>query len=175
MEVAEFWSVIDRSRAGDAGLDEQLENLRDILSEWTPEKLVEFAIVLFRLHSESYDARLWGAAFLINGGCSDDGFDYFRGWLIAQGRRVYEAALADPDSLADVAGADAAELEEILSLPADVYEETTGREDFYSLLPRARRQELSDDELAVWSDGQGDMDEAKAKKVYPRLFRMFWE
>ena len=24
-----------------------------------------------------------------NGGCSDDGFDYFRGWLIAQGREVF--------------------------------------------------------------------------------------
>jgi len=35
-------------------------------------------------------------------GCSDDSFDYFRGWLIAQGKDVYLAALHDPDSLADV-------------------------------------------------------------------------
>ncbi|WP_202610450.1 DUF4240 domain-containing protein [Herbidospora solisilvae] len=28
------------------------------------------------------------------------GFDYFRGWLIAQGRTVFHQALADPDSLA---------------------------------------------------------------------------
>ena len=35
-------------------------------------------------------------------GCSDDSFSYFRSWLIVQGKDVYMAALADPDSLADV-------------------------------------------------------------------------
>jgi hypothetical protein len=33
---------------------------------------------------------MWVAAYLMNGGCSDDGFDYFRGWLIAQGRTTLE-------------------------------------------------------------------------------------
>ena len=47
----------------------------------------------------AYRQELWGAAYLINGGCSDDGFVYFLGWLIAQGRDVYQAALPDPDSL----------------------------------------------------------------------------
>ena len=37
---------------------------------------------------DSYRWDLWGAAYLANGGCSDDGFDYFRGWLIGQGRKV---------------------------------------------------------------------------------------
>jgi hypothetical protein len=51
--------------------------------------------------AESYRWDLWGAAYLINGGCSDDGFDYFRGWLLSQGRAIWQATLADPDSLAD--------------------------------------------------------------------------
>ncbi|MFL6076856.1 MAG: DUF4240 domain-containing protein [Mycobacteriales bacterium] len=38
--------------------------------------------------AESYQGDLWGAAYLINGGASDDGFDYFRGWLIARTRGV---------------------------------------------------------------------------------------
>lgn len=42
------------------------------------------------------------AASLILGGCSDDGFEYFRGRLIAQGREVFERSVADPDSLADL-------------------------------------------------------------------------
>ncbi|MFE5591185.1 DUF4240 domain-containing protein [Streptomyces sp. NPDC056549] len=33
------------------------------------------------------------AAYMVNGGCCDDGFDYFRGWLIAQGRNVFERAV----------------------------------------------------------------------------------
>jgi hypothetical protein len=39
---------------------------------------------------------------LINGGFGDDGFEYFRGWLIVQGREVFERSVADPDSLADL-------------------------------------------------------------------------
>ncbi|OSP39974.1 hypothetical protein B7767_28795 [Streptomyces sp. 13-12-16] len=45
---------------------------------------------------------LWAAAYVINGGCSDDGFDYFRGWLIAQGRETFERVVADPDALAEL-------------------------------------------------------------------------
>ena len=36
---------------------------------------------------------------MLKGGCSDDGFEYFRGWLLSRGRKVYEAAMRNPDSL----------------------------------------------------------------------------
>jgi hypothetical protein len=42
----------------------------------------------------------WAAAYLIGGGCSDDGFIDFRAGLIAQGHAWYEMAVASPDSLA---------------------------------------------------------------------------
>jgi hypothetical protein len=42
------------------------------------------------LLAASYRTVLWAAACLINGGYSDDGFEYFRGWLIVQGRDVFE-------------------------------------------------------------------------------------
>src|SRR5207249_5020548 len=44
--------------------------------------------------------------YLINGGCSDDGFEYFRGWVILRGRKAYEAAMKNPDSLAGVVDPD---------------------------------------------------------------------
>ncbi|WP_257233953.1 DUF4240 domain-containing protein [Streptomyces sp. JV178] len=56
--------------------------------------------ILWDLLGTSYRAPLWAAAFTINGGCSDDGFDYVRGWLVLQGHEVFERAVADPDSLA---------------------------------------------------------------------------
>lgn len=78
---------------------------------------------------------LWAAAYLINGGCSDDGFDYFRGWLIAQGRTVFEQVTADVDCLADLPAVQAAEAEGIdldgeqtLSIAWDAYEIATGTE-----------------------------------------------
>jgi hypothetical protein len=50
----------------------------------------------------SYDARLWLAAVTLINGCGDDTFTDFRDWLIAQGKARFEAALKDPDSLADL-------------------------------------------------------------------------
>ena len=51
----------------------------------------------------SFRYGLWDAAKIFRvDGCSDDSFSYFRSWLIVQGKDVYMAALADPDSLADV-------------------------------------------------------------------------
>ena len=80
------------------------------------------------IDAESWD--MWGAAYLINGGCSDDGFVYFRAWLIAQGRATYSAAVADPDTLAGAAepGRDDHEFELFYALPREVYEELAGEE-----------------------------------------------
>ncbi len=44
---------------------------------------------------------LFAAARLINASGSDDNFWYFLGWLLSQGRAVFEVAIRDPDSLAD--------------------------------------------------------------------------
>lgn len=63
-------------------------------------EVVAFQQLLDQYMAESDRWTIMGAAVLINAGCSDDGFDYFRGWLIGQGRAVYEAAVRDPDSLA---------------------------------------------------------------------------
>jgi hypothetical protein len=63
-------------------------------------------------------------------GASDDAFDYFRCWLIGQGREVFEGALHEPDSLADLLGEFDEEIDgdgEELGYAADeAYEELTG-------------------------------------------------
>jgi hypothetical protein len=37
---------------------------------------------------DSYNPELWCAAYIVSGGCSD-GFEYFRCWLISQGKVFY--------------------------------------------------------------------------------------
>jgi hypothetical protein len=46
---------------------------------------------------------MWGAPYVIHGGCSDDTFNDFRSSLISRGRACFERAIADPDSLSDEA------------------------------------------------------------------------
>jgi hypothetical protein len=96
----EFWSHIEASRRVDP--DAHQERLAKRLSKLPVEEILDFDHWWDVAMAESYRWNLWGAAYLINGGCSDDGFDYFRGWLILQGRDVFEAAVKHPDSLCDV-------------------------------------------------------------------------
>ena len=162
MNLDEFWKVIEDSRRG-PDLDAQMGVLRERLVSLAPSELADFDRHLHKLGAESYGWNLWGAAYLINGGCSDDGFDYFRGWLIAQGRRWFESALADPDSLADLPGlTDFAELEEILYVANQVHEEKIG-----SRIPAER---IPWPELG---EGWGFDDEEEMRTRYPKLFAKF--
>lgn len=118
-----FWALIDKHVSLD---DDELDvsGLEDALAALPAEEIVSFDQIFAKLFSESYSWKLWGAAYIIRGGCSDDSFDYFRGWLIARGRKVFEAAIADPDSLAEVAEQDV-ECEDMLNVAASAYETAT--------------------------------------------------
>jgi len=97
-----FWSIIDATVPFADDGDRQLESLRLRLEALPVEDVAAFQAQFDRKKAEAYTWDLWGAAFVIHGGASDDGFDYFRCWLISRGRAFYEAALAKPDSLASL-------------------------------------------------------------------------
>jgi hypothetical protein len=133
MDETELWQLLERAKdesGGDCAEGAQL--LTDWLAEREPEEIVAFESVVGRLMARSYRWDLWAAAYIINGGCSDDGFDYFRGWLIAQGKEVFYAALADPETLIGVAPEDdvanmQVECEDMLYVAYDAHERRTGR------------------------------------------------
>ena len=95
-----FWGLIESARTGTTTCCEVAANATALLATRPPAEIVAAHQALWRLMDASYLDPLWAEAFLIRGGCSDDGFDYCRGWLLTRGRRVFEAAVADPDSLA---------------------------------------------------------------------------
>ena len=98
MDVDRFWEL-------NAGLapESAEEQLRDRLSALEPAEIASYQEHFDRALASAYQSNLWAAAYIIEGGCSDDGFMDFRDGLISRGRSVFEAAIADPDSLADVA------------------------------------------------------------------------
>jgi hypothetical protein len=78
-----------------------------------------------------YTWDLWGAALLVNGGlCSDNGFEYFRAWVIAQGREAFSLARDDAEGFALGIGRDAApwerECESLIYAGTSAYETLTG-------------------------------------------------
>jgi Protein of unknown function (DUF4240) len=125
-----FWKIIQRAKSeagGDPGA--VADCVYEQLVKLAAAEIESFDTIHHSKHSAAYAWRLWGAAYLMNGGCSDDGFEYFRCWLVAQGKKVYEAALADADSLAKVADLDNDdhECEEMLYVASRAYEEVVGK------------------------------------------------
>ncbi|MEU1591302.1 DUF4240 domain-containing protein [Streptomyces sp. NPDC005708] len=103
MDETEFWELVDASRAAAEGdPDEQADQLVERLVRLDPDAVLDFARHFESRYNRAYRWDLWGAAWVLLDGASDDAFDFFRCWLIGQGREVYEGALHDPDTLADL-------------------------------------------------------------------------
>jgi uncharacterized protein DUF4240 len=127
MTEDDFWSIVHASGGGYQGdCEAQADRVRQRLAGLTTAEIASFKARFQEQMNRAYSWELWGAAFIINAGCSDDGFEYFRAWLIMQGRNVFEAALADPETLVDVVDAGEVECEEILYVPFEVYEKVSG-------------------------------------------------
>ena len=103
VDAERFWRLIEDARRqvpDETDGEAVAARATALLSAYPRDEIVAAGPVLRKLLAESYRSPLWAAAYMINGGCSDDGFDDFRGWLIMQGREVFEQVVADPDVLA---------------------------------------------------------------------------
>lgn len=103
MADEQFWNIIHTSykRAG-GGFEEQQEMLEEELRKVTPQDILLFDNKFRQLRGEAYDWDLWAAAYIIDGGCSDDSFSDFRDWVIAQGKDFYYKTITHPGTLAEV-------------------------------------------------------------------------
>ncbi|WP_128376675.1 DUF4240 domain-containing protein [Streptomyces cavernae] len=105
MDTTDFWALIERARrrvADPSDSETVAEEAVALLAVRPVEEIVAAQQAFWELMALSYRSALWGAAHIVNGGCSDDAFEYFRGWLITQGRETFERVVADPDALADL-------------------------------------------------------------------------
>ncbi|BCJ51578.1 hypothetical protein Asp14428_30530 [Actinoplanes sp. NBRC 14428] len=174
MRTDDFWAVIDRATADRPGSpDEVAKRATADLAALDPTEIVAWGRHLDKVLAASGKEDLWAAAYLINGGCSDEGFDNFRGWLIANGRETLARAVRDPDSLADVPAVRAAattgavfEAEEVLTIAEVAYREATGDEFPPSDSPPGRP-----DPSMLWDFD----DEDEMQRRLPRLSSLFLE
>ncbi len=164
----QFWQLIDsiRSRSG-ADMDARIEFVRDELCKLAPKEVIDYTEHFDALFHDAYSWDLWGAAYIIFGGCSDDAFMDFRSNLISMGRKIFEEALANPDSLADLPRTECESLE------------TEG----FAYITRAIRGEKTEFEMPRRGKGISDEpsgrpwdenDAAELKKRFPRLYKMYW-
>jgi Protein of unknown function (DUF4240) len=166
MDEAAFWQLTAETREAAGGDTEgQSELLEEKLSRLPGEQIAEFQRIRHRLDEQAYSWDLWGAAYVIEDGCSDDCFRDFRSYLISLGREPYEAALRDPDSLAPVVqDAETGDWENADSVAGDAYESAVGED-----IP------ADDSDLSGEPSGEpwDDEDQDALVQRYPRLAERF--
>jgi hypothetical protein len=174
MRTDDFWAVIGRATADrPASPAEVAKRAAADLATREPEEIVAWARHLDKVMVASGTEDLWAAAYLIHGGCTEEGFDNFRGWLIAHGREAVARSVKSPDSLAEMPAVRAAaengavfEAEEVLSIAAEAYRQATGSEMPVGETPVTRPAAAD-----LW-----DFDnEEEMQKRLPRLSALFLE
>ncbi len=167
MTQDEFWQHIRATRRLDS--DDHAERLATRLAKLPVPEILAFGMLWETYLAKAYTWPLWGAAYLVNGGCSDDGFDYFRVWLLLQGQAVFDAALKDPDTLATHLKGDA-EVEAECNPAYDAYAVATGKDDYFDALKQQYPKLPAPPPLKQAWDF--DDDDAMQQR-YPKLFAAY--
>ena len=166
-----FWSLIDASTAPESDSARAVRALRAALQVLSAEEIAAFQATFRATARKAYAWEVWGAAHVLRGGASDDAFEDFRGWLISRGRRVFEAVLANPDSLADLlplAPGGVLDFEGFAYVAAEVWSRKAGAAG--GTMPEAF------DAMARAAEPEGEKfaeDEAHLAVRYPRLWQRF--
>ncbi len=163
MDEPTFWTLVEAAKAEmTPALSNHAEILQTKLEALAPSEIVEFDRIFTKLHEDAYRWDLWAAAYIIEGGCGDDGFMDFRAGLIGLGREVYYAAVSDPSSLVSqpTQGVDFSN-EEMLYAATHAYETVTD-------------DDMPDHGLARADKPFGEpWDEATVAEEYPELAAKF--
>jgi hypothetical protein len=162
MDLDTFWTIVDgvHAQAGN-NLDARIKSLQIELAMRSLDEIQAFQRQYDRQIVASYRWDLWGAAYVMNGGCSDDGFRYFRDWLISEGRMTFESAMKSPDSLADLPKVELAENELFGYVALHAYSAKGGGE-----LDRDMSTEAAEPQGKSW-------DEADLSRLFPRLSKKY--
>ncbi len=156
-----FWRIINKANSDAADMEDRANQLKKALMLLSSEDIVEFDKIYNRKMLEAYRWDLWGAAYVINGGCSDDGFHYFCAFLISEGEDTFNRALENPESLADITIEEDADFEEFSYVAREVFEEKTGEE-----IPYHEVKYPADPVGEDWSEEELDERYPKLSKKY---------
>lgn len=100
MKPERFWSIIDNTLAHLDDPPAQCEALAGALKKLSTADIEAFELRFGELMQEAYTWDLWAAAYILHGGCEEDGFDAFRQWLISRGQDYFETMSDNPETLA---------------------------------------------------------------------------
>jgi uncharacterized protein DUF4240 len=166
MDEAAFWRLVaDTRAAADNDTGRQTELLDTRLGRLPAQQIAAFERIRRALDRRAYTWDVWGAAYVVEDGCSDDCFRDFRSYLISLGRASYETALRDPDALAPtVEDAETGDWENADDVAPDAYQSVTGED-----IPGDSSDLSGDPRGTPWDDDHAEV----LVQRYPRLAARF--
>lgn len=130
MSDEQFWKIVSLTNEKAKGdYETQQRKLHEELRKLPSIEIMQFDNKFRKLRGEAYTWDLWGAIYIIHGGCGDDSFMDFRDWVISQGKDFYYRTLSNPETLAEVDSERIdVEWEGMGYVPMEAFKEVTGSE-----------------------------------------------
>lgn len=156
-----FWEIIEKIKSS----DDKASAIKTELAQLPLDEVASYQENFDAVFNETYRWELWGAAYIIGGGCSDDGFTDFRYGLISMGQEIFDHAIENPDFLASL-GDEVVIDEELFGYAAMEYVEEKSGKDF----PKKERVVASEPLGEEWDFD----DEIENRNRLPELMKLHW-
>jgi hypothetical protein len=168
-----FWKIIDKSLKSTKNQDDQEQFLISEIIKLSPKEIIGFRLRTDYLLYQTYTSEMWCAGYIMNGGCSDDSFEYFRCWIISKGKDTYYKTKENPDYLINevVEGAEFYDFESFWYVALDAFKHKTGKELYdYIDNDNFKTKEGAYPQFEfTWQEGNPE----SMKKICPKLFDKF--
>jgi hypothetical protein len=170
-----YWAIIDSSLHETTNQEDQELYLVSAIEKLTPKEMIGFRLRTDKILFDSYNPELWCAAYIVNDGCSDGGFEYFRCWLISRGKEAFYSVKIDPDSLIKqvVEGKESYEFEGFWYVAMNAFKNKTG-EELFSYIDYDRF--ITNDENYPLLKFNWNVDEPQTMAIIcPVLYKNLWK
>ena len=170
-----YWQIVQESLNNSGTQDGQQEYLVRRIQKLNPKDIVGFRLRTDKLLYDTYNSEMWCAGYIMNGGCSDDSFEYFRNWVVSKGKDVYYMAKQNPDTLIEQVDKDAEyyDFEDFWYVALVAFKNKTGK-DLYDFI---------DDDNFKFKEGHypnfdftwEEENPESLKAICPNLFDRMWK
>lgn len=169
-----YWAIVEKSLKNTNSQDAQEQYLIKEIGSLTPKQIIGFRLRTDKLLYDTYNSEMWCAAYIMNGGCSDDGFEYFRNWVISRGKDTYFKAKQNPDNLITEVSSNMGEydFEGFWYVAIEAFKQKTGK-DLYGYIDDGNFKTLEGHYPQFEFNWEEENPEIM-KKICPRLFAKLW-
>lgn len=175
MDEESYWKIVENSLKETTNQEDQELYLISALEQLSPKEMIGFRLRTDKLLFDSYTSNLWCADYIISKGAMEDGFDYFRCWLISKGKEAFYKTQENSDYLVNLVENEPKvyDFESFWYVAFTAFKNTTDKEaEAYIDYEKF----TTTDEHYPILEFNWNVDEPKTMaKVCPKLFEKFWK